>query len=201
MKVLVACEESGRVRDEFLRKGHDAVSLDLMATSSPGPHRQEPLTLDVLNEGWDLVVAFPPCTDLSSIGASTWKRKQADGTQQRAFEFVKMIYDAPVKRVCIENPVGWMNTNWRKPDQIINPWQFGDPYTKRTCLWLRGLNTLVPWVLEKPDTEFWITGQRRAGRKHDNSEDHSRWGTSAKVKKERSKTFPGIAKAMADTWG
>lgn len=202
MKILIACEESGRVRDEFLKRGHDAVSLDLRPTSAPGPHRQEPLTEDILHEGWDMVVAFPPCTDLSNIGAASWPQKQADGRQKAAFDFVKMIYDAPVTKVAIENPVGWMNTHWRKPDQIINPWNFGDPFTKRTCLWLKGLPTLKLEVTEKPDTEYWVTGQSRPtpeGRKYVAGEAPERRGTNKAL--IRSKTFPGIARAMAENWG
>ena len=206
MRVLVACEESGRVRDCFRDKGHDAISLDLLPTSSPGPHRQEPLTPEVLSEGWDLIVAFPPCTDLSAIGASSWKTKQADGRQQRAFEFVKMIWDAPVSKIAIENPVGWLNSHWRKPDQIIHPWQFGDPYTKRTCLWLKGLPKLVPSVTIKPEEPIpWVTGQRI--RLPDGSlgvdpkdKGSSRRGSSESVKALRSKTFRGIAQAMAKEW-
>lgn len=201
MKVLVACEESGRVRDAFRKRGHDAISLDMLPTSSPGPHRQEPLTQEVLSEGWDLIVAFPPCTDLASSGAGHWRRKQADGTQQRAFDFVRMIWGAPCERMAIENPVGWLNTNWRKPDQIVDPWNFGDPYRKKTCLWLRGLPPLRLDVKEAPaGLEYWVTGQRRS----------TASGVRAYMPGEapgrraafvRSKTFPGIANAMARNWG
>lgn len=202
MKILVACEESGAVRDQFIARGHDAISLDLLPTSSPGPHRQEPLTAEVLAEGWDLIVAFPPCTDLSNIGASTWKRKQADGTQRVAFEFVQMIWNAPADRIAVENPAGWLNTNWRKPDQIIDPWNFGDPYTKRTCLWLKALPKLPLEVTIKPDTEFWVTGQSRhtsEGKKYVGGEAIERRSTNKAH--FRSKTFPGIARKMAETWG
>lgn len=201
MRALIAREESGRVRDAFIRRGVDAVSLDVLPTSSPGPHRQEPLTAAVLAEGWDLVVSFPPCTDLSNIGAASWPQKQADGRQQAAFEFVRMIWDAPVERVSIENPTGWLNSHWRKPTQIINPWQFGDPYTKRTCLWLRGLPALTPLVTVKPEgVTAWVTGQTMAspdGRQYVPGDLTRRTTNKAFL---RAKTFPGIADAMAREW-
>lgn len=204
MQVLIACEESGRVRDAFRARGHDAVSLDVLPTSSPGPHREEQLTPEILAEGWDLIVGFPPCTDLSAIGAASWSRKQADGTQQRAFDFVRMIADAPCARVAIENPVGWLNTHWRKPDQIINPWNFGDPFKKKTCLWLKGLPKLR-LLVETPsaDLDYWVTGQRRpvagGGRAYVGGEALERRSTNKAF--HRSKTFPGIANAMAENWG
>jgi hypothetical protein len=202
VKVLVACEESGRVRDAFQARGHDAVSLDILPTSSPGPHRQERLTPEVLTEGWDLVVAFPPCTHLSSIGAQYWPRWREEGKQQAAFEFVKSIWDAPVERVAIENPVGWMNTNWQKPTQIINPWEFGDLYTKKTCLWLKGLTPLVPTVTVKgTDVVPWVTDQH-SRKRDDGSREWVRHGGIRRTDSvTRSKTFPGIARAMADAWG
>ena len=203
MKVLIACEESGAVRDQFLKQGHDAVSLDLLPTSSPGPHRQEPLTAEILAESWNLIVAFPPCTDLSAIGASTWKRKQADGSQQAAYEFVRSIYDSGVSKVCIENPAGWMNTHWRKPDQIVNPWNFGDPFKKRTCLWLKGLPKLKIEFETIPDeVDYWVTGQRRSSGANKAFVQGEKTHYKATNKAfHRSKTFPGIARAMAEAWG
>lgn len=208
MKVLVACEESGRVRDQFIDRGHDAVSLDLFPTSSPGPHRQEVLTAGVLAEGWDLIVAFPPCTRLSCVGSAWWQRWREDGSQAEAFQFVKMIWDCPAPRVAIENPIGWLNTHWQKPNQIIDPWQFGDPYRKRTCLWLRGLPNLEPEVDVIPeDVEYWVTWQKRAtgpgGIRVYNraTEAGVRAMSNAQRSIIRSKTFPGIARAMAETWG
>lgn len=196
MKVLVACEESGRVRDEFLALGHDAVSLDILPTSAPGPHRQEPLTAEVLAEGWDLVIAFPPCTKLSNIGARYWSRHQADGSQQAAVEFVRMIWDTPGARVAIENPAGWLNSNWQRPTQIVNPWQFGGPYLKQTCLWLLGLPPLAPTVTEKPEKlDYWVTSQRHSGTYNPDS------GIGRKNPRIRAQTFPGIARAMAQAWG
>lgn len=205
MKILVACEESGAVRDQFRLRGHDAVSLDVLPTSTPGPHRQEPLTESVLAEGWDLIVAFPPCTRLSAIGSRWWKRWQENGEQTAAAAFVKMIWDAPCESVAIENPIGWLNTNWMKPSQIVDPWQFGDPYRKRTCLWLRGLPALRPEVAEMPaDVRYYVTGQRRSlggPRRYDpNEAGDNRRGGGAAVSCMRSKTFPGIARAMAETW-
>lgn len=207
MKILVACEESGRVRDAFIAKGHKAVSLDLLPTSSWGPHRQEFLTPGVLAEGWDMVIGFPPCTYLSNIGAQYWKRWQADGRQAEAFAFVKMIWAAPVGKVVIENPAGWLNSNWMKPSQIVNPWQFGDPYIKRTCLWTRGLAPLVPLITDKPaDARPWIGGQRSVLLSDGSRsvKDHPAWAKKcgrACQSVIRSKTFPGIANAMAEAWG
>jgi hypothetical protein len=197
MQVLVACEESGRVRDALLRRGHDAVSLDILPSSSPGPHRQEPLTSEVLHEGWDMVIAFPPCTYLSNIGAQYWPKRQNE--QQAAFSFVQMIWNAPVDKLAIENPVGWLNTNWQKPTQIVDPWQFGEPYTKRTCLWIRGLPLLKPLVQEKPANVVpWISNQRSANRQYR----PDMYGNAhTKSSKYRSQTFLSIAEAMATAWG
>lgn len=183
MKVLVACEFSGIVRDAFIAAGHDAVSCDLLPTESPGPHYQGDV-FDIAYDGWDLMVAHPPCTDLASSGARWFAEKRADGRQQGAIEFVLALANAPIPRIAIENPIGVLSTEWRKPDQIIQPWQFGHGETKATCLWLKNLPTLQPTDV--------VDG--REARVHRMSPGPNRW-------KERSRFFTGIAAAMADQWG
>ena len=183
MKILIACEYSGTVRDAFRARGHDAMSCDLLPTDTPGPHYQGPVE-DVLNEGWDMMVAFPPCTHLAVSGARWFKEKRADGRQQAALAFVRMLMDAPIDRIAIENPVSIISSHIRKPDQTIQPWQFGHGETKRTCLWLKGLPTLKPTdIVEGREQRIW------------------RMPPSADRWKERSKTFQGIANAMANQWG
>lgn len=183
MRVLVACEYSGEVREAFRARGHDAMSCDLLPTDAPGPHYQGPVE-DVLNDGWDMMIAFPPCTHLAVSGARWFKEKRADGRQQAALKFVRMLMDAPIDRIAIENPVSIISSHIRKPDQTIQPWQFGHGETKRTCLWLKGLPKLEPTdIVEGREQRIW---------KMPPSAD--RW-------KERSKTFQGIANAMANQWG
>jgi site-specific DNA-cytosine methylase len=139
-KILIACEESGLVRDAFIEKGHDAISCDLIPTSNPGPHIQGNV-LEVINEEWDMMIAFPPCTHLAVCGAKHFKEKR-DGRQQDAIEFFLALVKAPIEKIVIENPVGIMSSYYRKPDQIIQPWMFGDEAQKSTCLWLKGLPRL-----------------------------------------------------------
>ena len=183
MKILIACEYSGEVREAFRAAGHDAMSCDLLPTEAPGPHYQGPVE-DVLNDGWDMMIAFPPCTHLAVSGARWFKEKRADGRQQDALDFVRMLMDAPIDRIAIENPVSIISSHIRKPDQTIQPWQFGHGETKRTCLWLKNLPKLEPTdIVEGREQRIW---------KMPPSAD--RW-------KERSKTFQGIANAMADQWG
>ena len=143
MKVLVACEFSGIVRDAFKAKGHDAWSCDLLPTEIPGQHIQGDV-LDILNDGWDLMIAHPPCTDLCSSGARWFAEKRKDGRQQESINFFMLLVIAPVEKIAVENPVGIMSTIYRKPDQIIQPWQFGHGETKATCLWLKNLPKLTP---------------------------------------------------------
>lgn len=178
----MACEESGKVRDRLLRRGVDAMSCDLLPSATPGPHYQGNV-FDVLYDGWDVMIAFPPCTDLSVSGARWFAEKRADGRQQRAIEFFMALANAPIERIAIENPIGIMSSEWRKPDQIIQPWQFGHGETKATCLWLKGLPKLVPTQI--------VDG--REARVHRMPPGPDRW-------KERSRTFPGIAQAMAAQW-
>jgi hypothetical protein len=200
MRVLVACEFSGVIRDAFRARGHDAMSCDLLPTEAPGPHHQGDVR-DVLGAGWDLMLAFPPCTDLSVIGASHWAIKQADGRQQAALELVRTLLLAPVGRIALENPVGRINTALRKPDQIIHPWQYGHPWHKRTCLWLVNLPLLRPTEVVTP-CGHWVDGGTRVKDKSRAYGD-ARFGsgTDQERKAQRSRTFAGIAAAMADQWG
>ena len=182
MRVLVACEYSGRVRDAFAARGHDAVSCDLLPTERPGPHYLGPVE-DVLADGWDLMIAHPPCTHLAVSGARHFAAKRADGRQQAALAFVQMLMDAPIERLCIENPVSIISTQIRKPDQIIQPWQFGHGEVKATCLWLSNLPKLTPTNC--------VAG--REPRVFRMAPGPNRW-------KDRSRTFQGVADAMAEQW-
>lgn len=181
MKVLIACEFSGIVRDAFIAAGHDAVSCDLLPSETPGHHLQQNV-LELLHAGWDMMLAFPPCTHLAVSGARWWKGKQAE--QQVAIEFVRKLLEAPIPQVAIENPIGKLSSAIRKPDQIIQPWQFGHPETKATCLWLKGLPLLQPTRV--------VEG--RHARVHREPPGPDRW-------KRRSRTYTGIAEAMAQQWG
>jgi len=183
MKVLVACEYSGRVRDAFLARGHDAMSCDLLPTDVPGPHYQGDV-FDIINNGWDLMIAHPPCTDLAVSGARHFAEKIADGRQGRALDFVRRLLDAPIERIALENPISVISSKIRKPDQIIQPWMFGHGETKATCLWLKNLPKLVATDV--------VEG--REARVHRMPPSADRW-------KKRSETYLGIAKAMADQWG
>ena len=183
VKVLIACEYSGAVRDAFLAKGHEAMSCDLLPTDAPGPHYQGDVR-DVLDYGWDLMIAHPPCTHLSVSGAAHFGPKRMDGRQQAGVSFVRMLAKADIPRIAIENPVSVLSSLWRKPDQIIQPWQFGHGETKATCLWLKGLPPLRPTNV--------VEGREQ--RLHRLPPSPDRW-------KLRSATFPGIAQAMADQWG
>lgn len=156
---------------------------------------------DVLGDGWDALIAFPPCTHLCSSGAQYWPAKRADGRQQAAIEFVRMLADCNIENIAIENPVGILSTYWRKPDQIIQPFEFGDPYLKKTCLWLKGLPPLMPTQIVEP-IAHWHGGVRRGGKKKDGTRTVSKLPTALKYgEKERSRTFQGIADAMAEQWG
>ena len=181
MKVLIACEFSGIVRAAFEKMGHDAWSCDLLPTEIPGNHYQGDV-FDIINDGWDLMIAHPPCTYLASSGARWWKDRQQE--QKDAIDFVLRLADCGCERIAIENPIGKLSTAWRKPDQIIQPWQFGHGETKSTCLWLFCLPLLVPTNI--------VSG--REARVHKEPPSKDRW-------KNRSRTFPGIAQAMAEQWG
>lgn len=183
MRVLVACEYSGVVRDAFTRGGHDAMSCDLLPSETAGQHYQGDVR-DVLDYPWDLMIAHPPCTHLSVSGARHFEAKRLDGRQQAAVGFFIALARAQIPRIAIENPVCVMSSLWRKPDQVIQPWQFGHGETKATCLWLKRLQRLSA-------TNF-VEG--REARVHRMPPGPNRW-------KERSRTFDGIAEAMATQWG
>ena len=191
-RVLVACEYSGRVRDAFIQAGCDALSCDLLPSDAPGPHYKGDVR-DLLDDGWDLMVAFPPCTYLCLFGMHWTTRGLRDPQlTEDALEFVQLLLGAPIPRIALENPVGIISKRIRKPDCIIQPWQFGHPEAKRTCLWLKGLPVLEPTnVLEKPASGRWDNQTTSGQNKLAPSKD--RW-------KERSKTYQGIADAMAIQW-
>ena len=166
MKVLIACEFSGIVRDAFIAKGHDAMSCDLLPTEKPGPHYQGDV-LEILNDGWDMMIAHPPCTHLATSGARWFKDKIKE--QKEALEFVQLLMDAPVNRIAIENPISIISSRIRKPDQIIQPWMFGEQYQKTTCLWLKNLPKLVPTnIVDKG--EFVIHGGKKIAKWYSNRE-------------------------------
>lgn len=183
MRVLVACEYSGRVRDAFAKFGHYAMSCDLLPTEVPGPHYQGDV-FDVINDGWDLMVCHPPCTHLAVSGARHFPAKRESGVQQEALEFVQRLLDAPIPKIALENPVSIISSHIRKPDQTFQPWQHGHGEVKRTCLWLKGLPLLRPSNI--------VAG--REPKVHLMPPGPNRW-------KERSRTFEGVAQAMAEQWG
>ena len=184
MRVLVACEYSGRVRDAFRRHGHDAWSCDLLeCEADPTWHYQRPVE-EILDQGWDLMVAHPPCTDLAISGSAHLAKKYADGRVDRALDFVRLLMTAPIPRWCIENPISLISSHIRKPDQIIQPWEFGHGECKATCFWLKNLPRLKP-------TEY---AEGREERVFLMPPGPNRW-------KERSRTFEGVAAAMGDQWG
>lgn len=181
MRVLVACEFSGIVRDAFRARGHDAWSCDLLDTEAPGPHYKWDVR-DIIGPDWDLLIGFPPCTYLTRSGGRYWAERWPQ--QEHALMFVETLLDAPIERIAIENPIGIISTAIRKPDQIIQPWQHGHGETKSTCLWLKKLPLLQPSkIVEGRDTRVGSMPDRK-----------NRW-------KDRSRTLPGVADAMADQWG
>jgi len=181
VRVLIACEFSGVVRDAFIECGHDAVSCDLLPTETPGPHIQGDV-LEVLDDGWDLMIAHPPCTHLAVSGARWFKDKVEE--QKEALDFVRTLLAAPIPRIALENPVSVISTQIRKPEQIVQPWQFGHGETKQTCLWLKNLPLLQPTNV--------VDG--REPRVHRMPPSPDRW-------KLRSITYAGFAQAMAEQWG
>ena len=181
MKILVACEFSGVVRDAMMRRGHEAVSCDLLPTDSPGPHIEGDV-LPHLGDGWDMMICHPPCTHLAVSGARWWAEKQQE--QAEALDFVRALLDAPIPKIALENPVSCISTRIRLATQYIQPWQFGHGETKTTCLWLKGLPLLVATNV--------VPG--RANRIHF-------MPGGKNQSKRRSLTYPGIAAAMASQWG
>ena len=208
----MACEESQTVCKAFRERGHEAYSCDLQACS--GGHPEWHIMHDALEVAysgcWDLMVGHPPCTVLTNAGIGYFnesvygeKARSRKQERERAAEFFMKLMNAPISKICVENPVGWMNTTYRKPNQTIHPWFFGDPHMKRTCLWLKGLSRLNGHIDAAPPKPLSIQ-TRRPGKHYSGGEVKNRYfvdvqsGTSAK---ERSKTFPGIARAMAEQWG
>lgn len=196
MKILVACEYSGIVRESFAKKGHDVMSCDLLPTEVPGNHYQGDVR-DVLYDGWDLMIAHPPCTYLSVSGMHWTKRGLRDPQlTEDALDFVRLLLDAPIPRIALENPVSVISTRIRKPDQIINPWQFGHDASKKTCLWLKGLPLLQPTEIVEPRI---VDGRKRWGNQCDSGQ--NKLGPSDDRWKIRSATYQGIAEAMTQQWG
>ena len=181
MKILIACEFSGIVRDAFLKKGCDVLSCDFLPTEKFGPHYKGNV-MDIIRDNWDMMIAHPPCTHLAVSGARWFKDKQNE--QKEAIKFFMMLINAPIKHICVENPISIMSTRYRKPDQIIQPWMFGHGETKATCLWLKGLPKLEPTDV--------VEGRENRIHKMPPSPDRG---------KLRSATYPGIARAMAEQWG
>lgn len=191
MAVLVACEYSGVVRDAFRKQGHMAMSCDLRKSEGTQEWHYRGDVSDALKKiRWDLIIAFPPCDHLAAVGARHWEEKRADGRQQAAIEFVKMIADADCPRIAIENPMGVLSSEWRHPDQTIQPYMFGDPWRKKTCLWLKGLPRLRPTKIVKPKGHWVQTTKTNPGLEKGH-----------RGSKIRARTFTGVARAMAEQWG
>jgi hypothetical protein len=191
VRVLIACEYSGRVRDEFLKLGHEAMSCDLLPTDVAGPHYQGDVR-DVLDYPWDMMIAHPPCTDLAVSGAAWFAKKRMAGQQQASASFFMMLAKADIPQIVIENPVCVMSSLWRKPDQTIQPWMFGHMEQKATCLWLKNTPPLAPTNVVKEQMMLLPKNQRE--RLHYLPPSADRW-------KLRSETYLGIAQAMANQWG
>lgn len=182
MRILIACEESAKVREAFMAIGHDAWSCDILPSRTPSNHIQDDVKDHLV--GWDMIIAFPPCTDLAVSGARHFWYKRENGSQQRAIDFFMMLANAPCDKIAIENPVGIMSTKYRKPDQIIQPWQFGHGETKKTCLWLKNLPRLQPTnIVDGREQRIW------------------KMPPSEHRAKMRSETYSGVAEAMANQWG
>jgi len=189
MKVLIACEYSGRVRDAFIAQGHDAISCDLLPTDNPGPHYQGDVR-DILNDGFDLMIAHPPCTHLAVSGSRHFYRKQKE--QKEALDFVRLLMDAPINRWCIENPVSVISSAIRPPDQIIQPWEYGHSEQKTTCFWLKNLPKLKPTKILLKEKSVW-DNQTKSGQ-NSVPPGPNQW-------KIRSTTYQGIANAIGSQWG
>ena len=196
MRVLIACEESQAVCIAFRNKGHEAYSCDIQPCSGGYPewHIQGDV-LKHLDNGWDMMIAFPPCTHLCVSGAAHFEQKRKDGRQQQGIDFFMEFTNTDIPKVAIENPVGIMSSIWREPDQILNPNNFGDPVCKKTCLWLKGLPPLIHTSYVEPEITILKTGARFSTWDYKISMNHKERSTL------RSKTFPGIANAMAEQWG
>ena len=196
MDIIIACEFSGTVRDEFLKKGHEVMSCDLLETISPGPHYKGDIR-DIIYDGWDMLIGFPPCTYICSSGLH-WNKRDLTRVKKtdKALDFVRLLMDAPIEKIAIENPVGCISSRIRKPDQYIQPYQFGHDASKKTCLWLKGLPPLEPTEFIEPRI---INGLPRWANQTDSGQ--NRLSPSKDRWAKRSLTYSGIAKAMAEQWG
>ncbi len=197
MKILIACEYSGRVREAFRNRGHNVMSCDFLPSEDNSPHHYQGDIRDLLNEYWDLMIAHPPCTFLAVSGLH-WNKRipgRAEKTEE-ALDFVRLLMGADIGKIAIENPISCISSRIRKPDQIIQPWQFGDDASKSTCLWLKGVPPLTPTRRVEPRM---VAGKPRWGNQTDSGQNNL--GPSEDRWKERSRTFQGIASAMADQWG
>lgn len=195
MKVLVACEFSGRVREAFRAKGHDAISCDIIDTLGDDTNHYKGDVKPLLNLEWDLMIAFPPCTHLAVSGAKWFKNKQNE--QAEALDFIRLLLEAPIQKIALENPVGIISTKIRKPDQIIQPYMFGEDASKRTCLWLKGLPKLRSTAYVEP--KLGPTGRKIWGNQTPSGQ--NKLGPSADRAQIRGITYQGIANAMAEQWG
>lgn len=191
MKVLIGCECSGTVRDAFIERGHDAISCDLKPSKRPGPHYKGDVR-DIINDGWDLAIFHPDCTHLAVSGARWFYKKEKE--QKEALDFVRLLMSANIPRIAIENPVSIISTHIRKPDQIVQPWMFGDPHTKTTCLWLKNLPPLKP-------TDIVSKGKRHVTKSGKSLPEWYNLPPSEDRAEIRAKTFEGFARAMAEQWG
>jgi hypothetical protein len=201
VRILVACEYSGTVRDAFRKKGHDAWSCDILPTDTDPEHHLQCDVRELLKEKWDMIIAFPPCTHLAVSGSKYFKEKQCDGRQRQGIEFFMMFAKHTCSMIAIENPVGIMSSIWRKPDQIIQPWQFGHPESKKTCLWLKNLPLLKPTnILELPKCGHWENQTREHQNKLLVDGVWIAWN-DPRTAHLRAKTYQGIADAMAEQWG
>jgi hypothetical protein len=211
LKILIACEESDEVRGRFEKLGFDAWSCDLQENRNPNAKHYKGDVFDIINEGWDVMIAFPPCTHLAVSGAAWFEKKRKDGRQQEGIDFFIKMVNAPIKHIAIENPIGIMSRLYRKPDQIIQPYYFGDMAQKTTCLWLKNLPKLYhndkPNLFDlvithssKGEFKEWIDSKTGKIKRQSLFYAESRSLKPDERSKVRSKTFPGIAEAMANQW-
>lgn len=206
MNILIGCEHFATVRDAFKMKGHNAVSCDFKPSVNGGNHYRGNIKDLIYSHSWDLFICFPPCTHLAVSGAKHFHYKVKSGQQKKAIDFFMEMVNAPIEKICIENPIGIMSTKYRKPDQIIQPYYFGDPFQKTTCLWLKNLPKL--FHAKKPDlfnsnithTDKGETVTFSSGKKMAKWLNEAKTGSKEKTATTRSKTFSGIAEAMANTW-
>jgi len=210
MRILIACEESDEVRGRFEKLGFEAWSCDLQANRNPNAKHYQGSVFDIINDGWDAMIAFPPCTHLAVSGAAWFEQKRKDGRQQEGIDFFMEMVNAPIKHIAIENPIGIMSKLYRKPDQIIQPYYFGDDTRKATCLWLKNFPKLYHnsrsnlfdniTTHVQPKLIEYASKKSKSGKSTYSGAAAQWFKTKEERSKARSKTFPGIAQAMADQW-